>query len=136
MSTPFANYTPPPWQWFTRANGDVYLATPDRGHLTVMDFVRRGMSGAQPRFATWKGDERTRQGGIMMPASSLDLLIHPDAKIVAASAAMYEACKRFRTFEDWKNTLGDENRAASYLAALEQMDAAIALAEVRVTKSV
>jgi hypothetical protein len=40
-----------PWQWFgnTKLN-EVYLATKDRGRILVMDFVRWGMSGAQPRF--------------------------------------------------------------------------------------
>jgi hypothetical protein len=43
--------TPGKWQWFgnTKQN-EVYLATVDRGRVFVMDFVRWGMSGAQPRF--------------------------------------------------------------------------------------
>jgi hypothetical protein len=47
--------TPGPWRWFGRGGRrhkqvDVYLATVDRGRIYVMDFVRSGMSGAQPRF--------------------------------------------------------------------------------------
>lgn len=40
-----------PWQWFGNTkHNEVYLATVDRGRVFVMDFVRWGMSGAQPRF--------------------------------------------------------------------------------------
>ncbi len=43
--------TPGPWQWFGNTKQrEVYLATVDRGRVLVMDFVRWGMSGAQPRF--------------------------------------------------------------------------------------
>lgn len=43
--------TPGPWQWFGNTKmHEVYLATPDRGRLLVMDFARWGMGGAQPRF--------------------------------------------------------------------------------------
>lgn len=43
--------TPGPWQWFGNTNHhEVYLATVNRGRVFVMDFVRWGMSGAQPRF--------------------------------------------------------------------------------------
>jgi hypothetical protein len=40
-----------PWQWFGNTKmREVYLATIDRGRVFVMDFVRWGMSSAQPRF--------------------------------------------------------------------------------------
>lgn len=42
---------PGPWQWYgnTKVN-EVYLATVNGGRVFVMDFVRWGMTGAQPRF--------------------------------------------------------------------------------------
>lgn len=42
---------PGPWQWYgdTKAHS-VYLATVHGGRVFVMDFVRWGMTGAQPRF--------------------------------------------------------------------------------------
>jgi hypothetical protein len=43
--------TPGPWGWFgnTRVNS-VQLATGNRGHFIIMDFVRWGMRDAAPRF--------------------------------------------------------------------------------------
>jgi len=72
---------------------NVYLRTPDRGKLTVMDFVRMGMRGAQPRFAKWDGENRDRFGGIMYPAKELDLNAHPDARLIAAAPEMLAALK-------------------------------------------
>lgn len=77
--------TPGPWEWMRDGSGRYMLATPDRGQLIVMDFVRMGMGGAQPRFATWKGEERERMGGIMLPASKLVLGEHPDARRIVAA---------------------------------------------------
>ena len=43
--------TPGPWQWYGNTKmHEVYLATVNRGRVYVMDFVRWGMAGAQPRF--------------------------------------------------------------------------------------
>ena len=54
--------TPGPWQWFGNTKTrDVYLATIDRGRVFVMDFVRWGMTGAQPRFQVRLGEG----GGVM-----------------------------------------------------------------------
>jgi len=88
-------HTGPPWQWVFRMDkhGGPYLATPDRGHLIVMDFVRLGMQQAQPRFAVWDGDDRTRMGGIMKPATEIELASHPDARLIESSPALLEACK-------------------------------------------
>lgn len=89
-----AKHTPGPWGWFNYGDGRIYLATPDRGRLIVMDFVRFGMQHAQPRFATWKGDERENMGGIMTPANSLDVAHHPDARLIAAAPELLAVCKR------------------------------------------
>ncbi|WP_246675978.1 hypothetical protein [Mesorhizobium sp. B2-1-3] len=51
-----AKHTPGPWQWFGNANSNhVYLATVHGGRRYVMDFVRWGMRGAQPRFQPERG---------------------------------------------------------------------------------
>lgn len=48
--------TPGPWKWFGNASSNhVYLATTHSGRRYVMDFVRWGMRGAQPRFQPAKG---------------------------------------------------------------------------------
>lgn len=85
------HFTDGPWQWFAHANGDVYLATPDRGHLLVMDFARKGMQGGQPRFAEWHGDHRERWGGTMVPADRMNILDHPDARLIAAAPDLVRA---------------------------------------------
>lgn len=84
-------HTQGPWQWF-ESGGECYLATPNRGRLIVMNFVRRGMSGAQPRFAVWEGEERETLGGLMKKAESFqNLYDHPDARLIAAAPTMFEA---------------------------------------------
>lgn len=48
--------TPGPWKWFGDASSNhVYLATTHSGRRYVMDFVRWGMRGAQPRFQPERG---------------------------------------------------------------------------------
>lgn len=86
-------HTPGPWQWDRRENGEWSLIHPQRGWLLVMDFVRHGMQKGQPRFATWKGDERENMGGIMVPAAKLDLPAHPDARLIAAAPELLAACE-------------------------------------------
>lgn len=51
-----AKHTPGPWKWFGNAvSNSVYLATTHSGRRYVMDFVRWGMRGAQPRFQPGRG---------------------------------------------------------------------------------
>ena len=84
-----SNPTPGPWIWHLQHNERGYnLVHPHRGWLLVMDFVRKGMQLGQPRFATWKGEDRGRMGGIMRPVSELVALDqHPDARLIAAAPA-------------------------------------------------
>lgn len=86
-------YTPPPWIWKQSGN-DTMLCTPDRGQLVVMDFVRCGMNGAEPRFAVWEGLDRGRRGGILKPAKSFkNLYDHPDALLIAKAPEFFWALK-------------------------------------------
>lgn len=88
-------HTPGPWMWQANPAGDIRLATPDRGNLTVMDFARKGMQRAEPRFAVWQGVERERLGGIMHGVTELiekeGDLVHPDALLIAAAPDLHEA---------------------------------------------
>lgn len=109
-------HTPGPWRWFSNERtGSVYLATPDRGRLIVMDFAKETVlceggegeyqvEAVVPRFAVdWKdreqGAPRERWGGIMRTALALgrgdhngvfDLAAHhPDAALIAAAPDLY-----------------------------------------------
>lgn len=89
-------HTAGPWDWFMSDNGQVMLATPDRGRLYVMQTVRCGMQGATVRFAYWGEGERGRRGGIMRKAEeflSNGVLMHPDALLISAAPDLLEALK-------------------------------------------
>lgn len=83
--------TPGPWAWMQSGRGSVDLATPHSGRLIVMDFVRKGMQSAEPRFAIVDGQQfRGRKGGILYTATEImqrndGLLAHPDAEFIAAA---------------------------------------------------
>lgn len=92
-------FTPGPWQWCHQDGlRGAYLATPNRGRLYVMDFVRKGMQHAAPRFAHWKGitegTERERFGGIMEDGIMLkNGEMHPDARLIEAAPELLAAAR-------------------------------------------
>lgn len=104
-------FTPGPWKWFGNAQSNsVYLATTHSGRLYVMDFVRWGMWGAQPRFQPERGVmvdakdliqfEVGERSVVGMDAAKKDGSVYrydvrgidcPDARLIAAAPDMYDA---------------------------------------------
>jgi len=87
-----------PWGWFGHRDHGMYLSTVYHGRIYVMDFIRQGMQGAQPRFQVHENPEHP-DWGTMTPASELAVLEvaprdyrddivgidHPDAAFIAAA---------------------------------------------------
>jgi hypothetical protein len=105
-----AKHTQGPWEWVIGPSGRVRLSTPDRGKLIVMDFARKGMQGAEPRFSCW-GDydgfsgtltpvgPRERRGGVLVGLSEMadasdGRVMHPDALLIAAAPELLAAAER------------------------------------------
>lgn len=93
-------WTPGPWEWIAdHAGRPPFLATPNRGQLYVMDFVRKGhLQFGAPRFAQWdginEGEERGRRGGILYASLTLPSgRLHPDAAVIRAAPDLAEACE-------------------------------------------
>lgn len=93
------SHTPGPWGWFGGNHG-YYLATTHSGRRFVMDFVRMGTQGAQPRFqlngCMVKGGELVRfevdrsvmgfKAGKAAPSVyryDIVEIDHPDARLIA-----------------------------------------------------
>lgn len=118
-----------PWQWFGNTkHSEVYLATVHGGRVFVMDFVRWGMCGAQPRFQV--GIEGREGSGFMRTLAELtagggDLGVryevpyrkqfvgigHPAARFLAESRALVDELlaevKRLRA--DLDTTIEERN---------------------------
>lgn len=76
-----SKYTPGPWAWFGNASSNsIYLATTHSGRRYIMDFVRWGFNGAQPRF------QPSGRGG-MIDAKNLLKFAVGDQSIVGIDAA-------------------------------------------------
>lgn len=91
-------YTPGPWRWELSERGK-QIRLCSRSNMTVMDFVRWGMSGAIPRFLSPEHLLRkATDHGVIVPgrehhAEWFKTLDHPDAKLIAAAPQLAEALK-------------------------------------------
>lgn len=105
-------HTPGPWAWFGNASSNsVYLATRHSGRRYIMDFVRWGMRGAQPRFQPAQrggmvdakdllrfevgeqsiiGVDAARQDGSVYRYDVRGIACH-DAQVIATAAEVLEA---------------------------------------------
>lgn len=106
--------TPGPWEWYgnTKYTGNFYLSTKNRGRIFVMDFVRWGMRGAQPRFqkdhllvngselVNYEVKPGAKRGDPQLYREDFIGILHPDAIFIAAArsdvAALTEEVRRLR----------------------------------------
>lgn len=115
-----ADVRPGPWQWIGNTKmRDVSLATTHSGHVYVMDFVRWGMGGAQPRFQVELNgspgfgvmrslQELTEGGGGLGVKYAAEHrkhfagIAHPDARFIAESRSLVDELlaevERLRSF--------------------------------------
>lgn len=105
-----------PWRWFggggrIRKQVTLYLATTHSGRRYVMDFVRSGMSGAQPRFQP-KGKGMVEARNLLVYEKDyrddITDIDNPDARFIAASwqdvADLLAEVDRLRSLENSRHT--------------------------------
>ena len=88
------------WRWVINLRGHG-VELESRGGLTVMDFVRFGMSNAAPRFrcATTGNMEHAKLLARVVPgrehhAAWHQTIEHPDARLIASAPQLLAALKR------------------------------------------
>lgn len=77
-----------PWHWWGSRKRGMYLGRwGEWGKTTVMDFVRQGMSGAQPRFGTEHQMVKAEHLAVQEVPYRDDVvdIDHPDARFIAAA---------------------------------------------------
>lgn len=87
-----------PWYWRKMGN-HLSLVAAHSGTLIVMDFVRKGMNGAEPRFAI----RRDSMGGLMVNSSQLCEMLdidHPDARLISLAPEMLDAIRAYKLLDD------------------------------------
>jgi len=89
--------TPGPWEWHgydTPTGGGPVLCTSRWGKVYVMEFIRRGMQGAKPRFWRRHKDDVRRGWGGAPDNEPWEVIPHngrvcgarnPDAELIAAA---------------------------------------------------
>lgn len=102
-----STHTPGPWRWeLNSSSKSVRLCGGvPKYDLTVMDFVRYGMSGAAPRFRDTNIDgfnvmHRIDNWSKTVPgrehhASWFQCINHADANLISAAPDLLEACEEF-----------------------------------------
>jgi hypothetical protein len=100
-------HTPGPWKWrINRSTKRIYLT--GRG-LTVMDFVRYGMSNAAPRFLDAEHlMQRADELAINIPGESHHShwnqdINHDDARLIAAAPILLLVLKEYQKYNRLKN---------------------------------
>lgn len=143
-------HTPGPWAWFGNAGSNsVYLATQHSGRRFVMDFVRWGFKGAQPRFQPDRRGAMVEAKSLLqfevgdksivgIEAASKDSSVYrldirgidcADARLIAAAPELLGELKRMvQHFEAWANDWPEVATTETW-AALHCSKAAIAKAE-------
>ena len=115
-----SKHTPGPWRWeLNQKSKSVQLCGgKPRFDVTVMDFVRWGMSGAAPRFLGVEPDSEfkllthAKEFAVKAPgrehhASWFRLLDHPDARLMEAAPCLLGA------LQECMHALGDLMEAAA-----------------------
>lgn len=122
-------HTPGPWYWHDDGSNRYSLRTPDRGQLIVMDFARKGMNGAAPRFAVMDDDQpRGRRGGIL---TAVDPATHPDGLLIAAAPDLFDALRKIAERDTSKPATIGAGMSPHLAAALAwDIDAEIARAAI------
>src|SRR5579864_4501595 len=124
-------HTKGPWEWQSWDGGKtVFLGTPDRGRMVVMDFVRQGMTSAQPRFAI----REENMGGRMVKFEEWgDLDKSPDARLISAAPDLFEACELIHFAGI--GLAGAKPKNPAHAAIWEQLSNAVTAARAAIAKA-
>ena len=115
------------WQWI-KMGDNLVLAATHHGTLIVMDFVRKGMNSAQPRFAIREGNK----GGLLKKTDEIDVANHPDARLIAAAPDLLEACEAWMKVE---SEMADKNSCPDLALRAQYRKQAVTLTETAIAKA-